>query len=91
MLRTQYSAGVPYPILSNISQSQDLSYVKGRTILATTRKQHEEYNGKIHLAITYVKHSLLKNGVSIMYLVNTQNNHTVNLNQKAKSMVFECF
>ena len=65
---TQYSAGVPYPILSNTSQ--DLSYVKGRTILSV-RKHLEECNGKIHLDTTYAQHPLRENNASIMHLVNT--------------------
>ena len=65
---TQYSAGVSYPIFSNTSQ--DLSYVKGRTILSV-RKHLEECHAKIHLDTTYVQHPLRKNDVSIMDLVNT--------------------
>ena len=50
---TQYSAGVPYPILSNTTR--DLSYMKGRVILAT-RKYLGECHGKIHHNTTYVQH-----------------------------------
>ena len=39
MAWTQYSAGVPYPILLNTKQ--DLSYVKSRIILATRKHLHE--------------------------------------------------
>ena len=78
---TQYSAIVPYPILSNTSQ--DLSCVKGKIILSV-RKHLEECNGKIHLDITYVQHPLRENDVSIMHLVNTQIIHKVNINQKEK-------
>ena len=78
---TQYSAGVPYPIISNISQ--DLSYVKGRTILSV-RKHLEECNGKIYLNTTYVQHPLRENNVLIMHLVNTQTIHKVNINQEEK-------
>ena len=67
MTWTQYSDGAPYPILSNTSQ--DLPYVKGRTILSV-RKHLEECNGKLHLDTTYVQHPLRKNEVSIMHLVN---------------------
>ena len=38
MAWTQYSASVPYPIL--LKTKQDLSYVKGRTILKTQRYLH---------------------------------------------------
>ena len=81
MTWTQYSAGVPYPILSNTLQ--DLSYVKGRTILSV-RKYLEEYNGKLHFDTTYVQHPLRENDVSIMDLVNIQTIHKVNINQKEK-------
>ena len=78
---TQYSAGgVLYPILSNTSQ--DLSYVKGRTILLSVRNHLQEYNGKIHLDTTYVQHPLRKKYVSIVDLVNTQTIHKVNINKK---------
>ena len=76
---TQYSAGVPYPIFLNTSQ--DLSYVKGRAILAT-RKHLKECNEKIHLDTTYVQHPKHENDVSIMHLVNTQSNCKVTVNQK---------
>ena len=69
MAWTQYSAGVLYPIFLNTSQ--DLSYVKGRTILSV-RKHPEEYQAKIHLNPTYVHHPLCKKDVEIMDLVNTQ-------------------
>ena len=78
---TRHSAGVLYPILSNTSQ--DLSYVKGRTIL-TTRKHLDKCHGKIHLDTTYVQHPLRKIDVLIMHLVNTQTNRNVSINQKQK-------
>ena len=78
---TQYSAPFPYPILSNTTQ--DLSYVKGRTILAT-RKYLNECHGMIHLDTTYVQHPKQMNGVSIMHLVNTQTTPKVTINQKEK-------
>ena len=78
---TQYSAGVSYPILSNTSQ--DISYVKGRTIMSV-REHLEECHAKLHLDTTYVQHPLRKNDVSIMDLVNTQTIHKVNINQKEK-------
>ena len=81
MVWTQYSADVPYPILSNTSQ--DLSYVKGRTLLSG-RKNLEECHGKFHLDTTYIQHPLCENDVSIMDLVNTQTIHKVNINQKEK-------
>ena len=67
MTWTQYSAGGPYPILSNTSQ--DLSYVQGRTILSV-RKHLEEYKGKINLDTAYFQHPLCKHNVSIIDLVN---------------------
>ena len=81
MAWTQYSASVPYPILS--TTSQDLSYVKGRTILSV-RKHLEECHGKLHLDTTYVQHPFGENDVSVMDLVNTQTIHKVNINQKEK-------
>ena len=78
---TQYSAEVPYPILSNTSQ--DLLYVKGRTILAT-RKHLVDCQRKIHLDTTYVQHLKHENDVSIMHLVNTQTDCKVTINQKEK-------
>ena len=85
---TQYSAGVPYPILLNTSL--DLPYVKGRTILAT-REHLDECHRKIHLNTTCIQHPQCKNDVLIMHLVNTQSNPKVNINQKEKSIVLECF
>ena len=55
MAWSQYSAGVSYPILPNTSQ--DLSHVKGRTILSV-RKHPEECQAKLHLDTTYVQHPL---------------------------------
>ena len=81
MLWTQYSAGVSYPISSNTSQ--DLSYVKGRTILSV-RKYLEECNATINLDTTYVQHPLRKKDVAIMDLVNTQTKYKMNMNQKEK-------
>ena len=78
---TQHSAGVSYPIFSNISQ--DLSYVKERTILSV-RNHLEECNAMIHLNTTYVQHPLRKKDVVIMNLVNTQTIYKVNMNQKEK-------
>ena len=78
---TQYSAGVPYPILSK--KTQDLSYVKGITILAT-RMYLNKCHRVIHLDTTYVQHPKRKNDVSIMHLVNTQTNSKVTINQKEK-------
>ena len=85
---TQYSAGVPYPILSNTTQ--DLSYVNGRMILAT-RKYLNECHGMIHLDTTYVQHPKQENDISIMHLVNTQTNHNVTINQKEKINYFRMF
>ena len=85
---TQYSAEVPYPILSETSP--DLSYVKERTILAT-RKFLNECNGVIHLDKTYGQHPKQINDVSIMHLINTQTMHKVTMNQKKRSIVFECY
>ena len=76
---TQYSAGVPYPILSKTSP--ELSYVKERTILAT-RKFLNECNVVIHLDKTYVQHPKQMNDVSIMNLVNTQTMRIVKMNKK---------
>ena len=87
---TKYSADVPYPILSHTSQ--DLSYVKVRTILSG-RNHLWECLAKLHVDTTYVQHPLRKNDVSIMNLVNTQNIHKVNINQKKDQLyqnVFEC-
>ena len=81
MAWTQYSAGVSYPILGNTGQ--DLSYVKGRTILSV-RKHLEECQAKIHLDTTYVQHPLRKKDVAIMDLVNTQTTYKMNMNQKEK-------
>ena len=81
MTWTQYSDGVTYAILSNTSQ--DLSYVKGRTILSV-RKHLEECNRKLHLDTTYVQYPLRENDVSILDLVNTQTIQKVNINQKEK-------
>ena len=81
MTWTQYCAGVPYPII--LKTKQDLSYVKGRTILKTRRYLYESH-GVIHLDTTYVQHPKRVNDVSIMHLVNTQTNHKVNTNQKEK-------
>ena len=78
---TQYSAGAPYPILSNTSQ--DLSYVKDRTILAT-RKYLDECHGKIYLDTTYAQHPQRENDVSILHLVNTETNRKMTINQKEK-------
>ena len=50
---TQYNTGITYPKLSKTSQ--DLSCLKGRTILAT-RKYLKEYHGMIHLDITWGQH-----------------------------------
>ena len=55
MTWTQYSAGVSYPILANTSQ--ELLYVKGRTILSV-RKYLEECQAKLHLDTTYFQHPL---------------------------------
>ena len=63
--------------------SQDLSYVKGRTILSV-RKHLQECNGKIHLNTPYVEHPLRKNDKSIMHLVSTQTIYKVNSNKKEK-------
>ena len=77
----QYSAGVPYPILSKTTQ--DLLYVKGKTILAT-RKYLNECHGMIHLNTTYVQHPKQMNDVLIIHLVNKQTTHKVIINQKGK-------
>ena len=79
MAWTQYSAGVSYPILENTGQ--DLTYVKGRTILSV-RKHLEECHAKLHLDTTYVQHPLRKKVVEIMDLVNTQTTYEKNINQK---------
>ena len=81
MAWTQYSAGVSYPIF--LHTSQDLSYVKGRTILSV-RKHPEECQAKIHLDTTYVQHPLRKKDVAVMDLVNTQTTYKINMNQKEK-------
>ena len=81
MAWTQYSAGVSYPILTNTSQ--DLSYVKGRTILSV-RKHLEECQAKLHLDSTYVQHPLCQKDVAIMDLVNTQTTYKMTMNQKEK-------
>ena len=75
----QYSARVPYPILSNTSH--DLSHVKGRTIIAT-RKYLDKCHRIIHLDTIYVCHPTQENDVSIMHLVNTQTKCKVTVNQK---------
>ena len=81
MAWTQYSTGLPYPIMTNTSQ--DLSYVKGRTVLET-RRFINDCNGTIRLDNNYAQHPARINDVSIMNLVNTQTIHKVNLNQKEK-------
>ena len=81
MAWTQYSAGVPYPIL--LKTKQDLSYVKGRTVLKTRRYLHESH-GVIQLDTTCIQHPKRENDVSVMHLVNTQTNRKVNINQKEK-------
>ena len=78
----QYSAGVPYPILSNTAP--DLLYEKGRTVLIETRIFLNDFNGVIHLDNNYVQHPAQTNDVSIMNLVNTQTIHKVTTNQKEK-------
>ena len=78
---TQYSAEVPYLILSDTAP--DILYVKGTTILAT-RKFLNECNGVIHLNKTYVQHPKRINDVSIMHLANTQTMHKVTMNKKEK-------
>ena len=72
-----------HPLLNSIEKKQDLSYVKGKTILKTRRYLHE-CHGIIHFNTTYVQHPKRENDVSIMHLVNTQTNHKVNTNQKEK-------
>ena len=84
MIWVHYSAGVPYPILSETSPK--LLYVKGRTILAT-RKFLNECNGVIHLDKTYVQHPKQMNDVSIMNLVNTQTMRIVKMNKKKVNCV----
>ena len=83
---TQYSAGVPYPIL--LKTVQDLLYVKGRTMLAT-RTYLNKCHRMIHLNTTYVQHPKQENDVLIIHLVNTQTNRKVNINQKKRSIVSE--
>ena len=74
---TQYSAGAGglYPIQSETLP--DLSYVKGRTIIAT-RKFLNECNGVIHLDKTYVQHPKHINDVSIMHSEHTNNAQSYN-------------
>ena len=79
---TQYSASQS-TVYNTFEHIAILSYVKGRTILAT-QKHLEEYNGKIHLNTTYVQHLKRENDVSIIHLVNTQTTHKVTINQKEK-------
>ena len=79
MAWTQYSVGVSYPILENTSQ--ELAYVKGRTILSV-RKSLEECQAKLHLDTTYILHHLHQKDVAIMDLVNTQPTYKINMNQK---------
>ena len=81
MAWTQYSVGVPHPIL--LKTKQDLSYVKNRTVLATRTYLHK-IHGVIHLDTTFVQHPKRENDVSIMNLVNTQTNRKVTINQKEK-------
>ena len=81
MSLTQFSAWVPYSILS--VTWTDLLYVKERKILAT-KKFFYECNGVIHLNKTYVQHPKRINDVSIMHLANTQTMHKVTMNKKEK-------
>ena len=84
MAWTQYSPGIPYPIL--LKTKQDLSYVKSRTVLATRMYLHKSHR-VIHLDTTYVQHLKQENDVSIMHLMNTQTNRKVNINQKRKDQL----
>ena len=81
MAWTQYSVGVSYPILKKTSQ--ELSYVKGRTVLSV-RKHLEECQAKLHLDTTYVQHPFRQKDVAIMDLVNTQTTYKMSINQKEK-------
>ena len=78
---TQYSAGVPYPILLETVTATNLSYVKRRALLAIGEFLNE-CNGVIHLDKIYVQHPKCFKDVSIMHLENTQTSHKVTRHQK---------
>ena len=78
---TQYSARVLHPLLSETATN--LSYVKGRTTLAT-RKFLNKCDRINYLDKTYVQHPKRMNDVSIIHLVNTQTVRKVTMNQKEK-------
>ena len=81
MAWTQYSTGVSYAILKNTSQ--ELSYVKQRTVLSV-RKSLKECQAKLHLDTPYIQYSLRKKDIAIMDLVNTQTTYKMSTNQKEK-------
>ena len=81
MIWTKYKAVVSYPIFANTSQ--DLLYVKGRTILSE-RKNLGECQAKLHLDTTHIQHPLCKKDVAIMDLVDTQTTNKIKMNQKEK-------
>lgn len=66
-----------------IKTSTNLSYVQGRTILAT-RKYLDNINSTIRLDNTYVQNQLQNNGILIMNLVNNQSMHKITTKQKER-------